>query len=269
MRKRFVLAAAALMAVMVPQTIYADWYQEPGTGMWRYQKEDTSWASSSMENINGCNYYFDNNGYMVTGWRSVGERLCYFDASGAQLFGWQMLDGKWYYLDPLRGGGRHLGWLYDNGKRYYMNSNGEMQTGVFFLDQAEAGSEFAYYAYETGELMTDQTVRNGTAQLKADGNGRIQYRNSKTERDHERYGTPLWQPLKSQEQLDEEADSTDTLIKEIKDMLYDSYKSDVKKASKSERDQALEDWKEEVRGELGSYLNSAAVEEFIQQVTGK
>ena len=135
--------------------------------------------------------------------------------------------------------------------------------------EAEAGSEFAYYAYETGELMTNTTVRNGTAKLKADENGRIQYRNNKTERDHERYGTPLWQSLKSQEQLDEEADSTDNLIKEIKDMFYDSYKSDVKKASKNERDQALEDWKEEVRGELGSYLSSADVEEFIHRVTGK
>ncbi len=54
-------------------------------------------------------YYFNNKGYIVTGW--------------------QKLDGTWYYLNPSNGI-MMTGWQAINGKWYYMNGSGEMQTGL-------------------------------------------------------------------------------------------------------------------------------------------
>ena len=258
------MAMAFLLSVANAGTVLAGWQQD-AVGWW-YQKEDGSYPASSLEQIDGQTYFFDNNGYMVTGWKTVGDYIYYFDASGARLTGWQQLGGSWYYLNPSTGGGRHIGWLNLDGKRYYMDSNGIMQTGVFFLDMGESGSRYAYYADPSGALITNTTASQGTSRLQIDSEGRIKYRNSKTERDAERYGTDVWQWLLSQEQLDAEADSEEGVRREIEDALYDSYKKNVKKARKAERAEALHEWKEEARSELEGYMTSAEIEAFINKV---
>lgn len=49
-------------------------------------------------------YYFDQNGYMVTGWVFHENRWYYLNPAsdgtqGRMLTGWQYIDGKWYYLN--------------------------------------------------------------------------------------------------------------------------------------------------------------------------
>lgn len=247
-------------------TALAEWKQDGGG--WWYQRNDGSYPTSTLEQVDGKTYFFDSNGYMVTGWKTVGDAVCYFDESGARLTGWQQLGGSWYYLNPSTGG-RHRGWLNLDGKRYYMNNDGIMQTGVFFLDGEQSGSQYAYYADGSGALVTNTTASQGKAKLKIDSQGRIMYRNSKTERDAERYGTDIWQWLLSQDQLDEAADSEEGISREIQDSLYDSYKENVKKARKEDRTAALEEWKEEARSELAGYMSSAEIESFIAKVVKK
>ena len=63
-------------------------------------------------------YYFDQDGYMVTGWFTApdGKRFYLNPVSdgrqGAMCTGWNQIDGKWYYFNPVSDGTR--GSLYRN-----------------------------------------------------------------------------------------------------------------------------------------------------------
>lgn len=64
-------------------------------GKWWYRHGDGSYTKNDFEVINGQTYYFDQDGYMVTGWKSLNDTYYFFDASGA------MVKNRWignYYL---------------------------------------------------------------------------------------------------------------------------------------------------------------------------
>lgn len=259
------LMIAAALSIAGAGTAMADWKQND-TGWW-YQYDDGSYASSGIKSINGEAYAFDQAGYMKTGWQSINGKWYYFQPYGGMALSWVQLDGKWYYLDPGDGGAMHTSWLNQGDKRYYMDSNGVMQTGIFFLGDDDGGSKYAYQADGSGALITGTTIRQGKSVIKYDERGRIKFRNAKTEKDAKRYGSDVWQPLLSQSQMDEIADSDSTVLREAEDALWDSYKSDVKKAKKAERPAALEEWKKEARQELADYLGSDDIEIFIGKVS--
>lgn len=73
-------------------------------------------------------YYFDNAGWMVTGWQKIGGSWYYFHNSGALAIGWQKVGGTWYYLDP-NDATMKTGWQQIDGSWYYLNGSGAMQTG--------------------------------------------------------------------------------------------------------------------------------------------
>ena len=69
---------------------------------WWYCNADHSYTTSDWQQINGLWYYFDANGYMVTGW---------FQSPAS---------GYWYYLDPVQGNmvtNQYVG-------SYYVNAEG-------------------------------------------------------------------------------------------------------------------------------------------------
>ena len=54
-------------------------------------------------------FYFDENGYMMTGWILYeGKRYCLSPVSdgtkGRMLTGWQLIDGNWYYFNEVSNG---------------------------------------------------------------------------------------------------------------------------------------------------------------------
>ena len=65
---------------------------------WRYTREDGTRPQEEFENIKGKNYYFDREGWMVTGWQQIEKKWYYFDESGAMLTGWQWVKGKCYFM---------------------------------------------------------------------------------------------------------------------------------------------------------------------------
>lgn len=70
-------------------------------------------------------YYFDNDGYMVTGWKQIGSNWYYLDNGGAMVTGWCKVGTSWYYLDY--DGTMKTGWFKDSdGKYYYLYASGEM-----------------------------------------------------------------------------------------------------------------------------------------------
>ena len=91
----------------------AKWIQSGNK--WWYRHSDGSYTTNDFEEIGNQRYYFDSNGYMVTGWQ------CIF--------------GQWYYFDS--NGFYQTGEHFINGEYYYFNNQGIMQTGY-----AEDGWEY-------------------------------------------------------------------------------------------------------------------------------
>ena len=70
-------------------------------------------------------YYFDENGYMVTGWRMVNNKWYYLGNDGKMVTGWKQIGGVWYYMDA--DGAMATGWRQTApGQWYYLNANGAM-----------------------------------------------------------------------------------------------------------------------------------------------
>ena len=55
------------------------------TNGWWYKHQDGSYTKNDFEVILGQTYYFDSNGYMVTGSQKTNEKDYYFNASGAMV----------------------------------------------------------------------------------------------------------------------------------------------------------------------------------------
>lgn len=78
---------------------------------WRYQHADGSFAKGSayLHWSQGMDkFFFDEDGYMVTGWKYI--------------------IGGWYFFDK-KTGAMKTGWIYDSGSWYYLGEDGKMVTG--------------------------------------------------------------------------------------------------------------------------------------------
>ena len=81
-------------------------------------------------------YYFDSNGYVVTGWQVINGNWYYFNGSGA------MLKSQWignYYVGK-DGIMATSSWVDNN--QYYVNENGVYVAGRW----VQYGSRWCYYA---------------------------------------------------------------------------------------------------------------------------
>ena len=96
---------------------------------WWYQWDDGSYPISRFLKIAETTYYFNADGYMVTGWQSVNGKWYYFDGSGAMVTGWKQIGGKWYYLASWKKGAMVTGFQLLDEKLYYFKESGEMATG--------------------------------------------------------------------------------------------------------------------------------------------
>ena len=66
---------------------------------WQYLDENGKIVYSTFKYINGIWYYFNDSGYMVTGWQYINGTWYYFNGSGYMMTGWQYINGIWYYFD--------------------------------------------------------------------------------------------------------------------------------------------------------------------------
>lgn len=80
---------------ITPQT---DRWMKNHVGWW-YCYADGSWPSNKFVTIDGKVYYFNQEGYMQTGWIKVGKDWYYAEDSGSIVFSrWISDKGVWYYL---------------------------------------------------------------------------------------------------------------------------------------------------------------------------
>ena len=75
-------------------------------------------------------FYFDENGFMATGWITDHNRRYYLNpvsdgTRGCMFTGWKQIGGKWYYLNEISDGTKGAvitdTWI---DKKYYVNKNG-------------------------------------------------------------------------------------------------------------------------------------------------
>lgn len=160
-------------------------------GRWWYKHANGSYTTKSWEKIDGVWYYFDDEGWVKTGWVKDGKWY-YLSESGAMLTGWKKINNTWYHLNDS--GAMETGWSQVNGSWYYLNSSGAMQTGWvkdgswyylngsgamqtgwlkdkgvwYYLQESGAMktgwmkvSDKWYYAYNSGALAINTTTPDG------------------------------------------------------------------------------------------------------------
>lgn len=123
---------------------------------WWYRYTDGSCAKG-LTSIQGTMYFFDNIGWMKTGWQHAkgGNDWYYFAGSGAMKTGWVKVSGKWYYLDAqgkMLTGKQTL----SDKKTYFLANSGAMQTGW-----VKNGSNW-YYCNASGAMTTSWQKVKGT-----------------------------------------------------------------------------------------------------------
>ena len=142
-------------------------------------------------------YYFNEHGYMATGWVTVEGKTYYLNpnadgSQGKMVTGWHYLDDVWYYFNEVSDGTRgamltagwyylpymgstdwyyfdeagHMltGWINVNGARYYLNPKADGTRGKMFTGWQQIDGKW-YYFYETPDgtqgAMAANTWING------------------------------------------------------------------------------------------------------------
>ena len=140
-------------------------------GRWWFRSADGSYPSSGIYSINGSNFAFDANGWMITGWYQKDGCWYYFNGSGYMHKGWILLGRTWYYLNPANGkmladgihviggssfafhgsGAMVTGWYRaSDGNWYYFNNSGNMHKGWILL-----GRTWYYLDPANGKMLAD------------------------------------------------------------------------------------------------------------------
>jgi glucan-binding YG repeat protein len=86
-------------------------------------------STTSYGKTSGVTTTRENTAYTKNGWQKVSGKW-HFYQSGIKTIGWLSDNGKWYYLDT--NGVMKTGWLFLNSKWYYLDSAGAMKTGWLY-----------------------------------------------------------------------------------------------------------------------------------------
>ena len=129
------------------------WIQD-STGWW-YRNNDGSYPKETWQLINNLWYYFNSNGYAVTGWQQI--------KYGGSL--------RWFYFDLTR---CHmlLGWQFINwngaNRWFYFERSGAMASGVYELEWAGVKK---LYAFDSNGCLIQNS--NGLTNVYANPDGSL------------------------------------------------------------------------------------------------
>ncbi|MGI6007843.1 MAG: SGNH/GDSL hydrolase family protein [Ruminococcus sp.] len=158
------------------------WNEEDGKI--RYYYSDGTFAEDVFLNINGKYFYFDQEGFLATGWQTVenevyylkktgepgsigqmftglqtiGGKTFYFASDGALRTGWQTIGNYRYYFQKSGAEGTLgrmvTGWLLNEGRIYYLKQTGDKGVkGRMFTGWMTIGGKRFYFDQE-GAMAT-------------------------------------------------------------------------------------------------------------------
>ncbi len=271
-RRTLILTAAAALTLASASTAFAGW-QQGGDGRYWYTYDDGSCAKNGVKTIDGCEYAFDENGYMLTGWQYLNFHWYYFEpTTGAKVYGWRAIDGKWYYFDPDNFGEMYTYWLNIGDNRYYLDENGVMQTGIFFLSDPTKGSSFAYQADPSGVLYRNRKIESSDGQktFRYDSDGVMQYSSPATRKVAKLTGDDEWQyVLNEQGQREQDAENDQIIldgVNEIKNDLYDEYRDNAYSKSGNSLQNYRDRWESKVTRKLKDLVDANDLSDYISRV---
>ena len=158
--------------VYIPSAPIADGFHEYSMGTMLYVDGK---RVKGLYEYEGALYYFDESGFMVTGWVELPDGWYYFGADGKMVTGWLQIGNVWYYLEPKTGrmvdnglhtvgrttyyfydwGGMASDWWYEdeNGDWYFFGGSGAMKAAQW-VEWKGAW----YYLTETGKMAADADI---------------------------------------------------------------------------------------------------------------
>lgn len=263
MKKRMVLlSVAALMTVSMAFPASAGSWDQDEKGYW-YVNDSGSYARDQMMVIDGVNYAFDQQAYMVKGWYQQEGNWYYFSPeTGAQVTGWTQIDGKWYYLNPGNSGIMHKSWLNQGGNRYYLDETGAMKTGAFTV------GGFYYFAEPNGVLRRNVIDKENGITIRYDDEGKEWYKNEESAINTKNGGDswlPVLENVALQIQRAEIRESNADFIQDKKDALYEEYQAKVATETRPKsRLTKTTKWEDKVKRQLGEL--SVSEEDIISYI---
>ncbi len=141
-------------------------FQVSALGTW-YDKGDGTFPYSCWMTIDGKTYYFDSDGYLVSGWLKTVSGIYYINEDGSRAENQWVSDEGLYYVGP--DGKLLTGWNYVDGKQYYMDEVGRVVFGWLSLPDG------IYYLTNTGEVLRNSWLdyEGFRYYFKADGKAAI------------------------------------------------------------------------------------------------
>ena len=118
------------------------------TGYYYYFNQN-GYALTGTQTINAKIYHFDSNGKMLTGWYEENGNIYWLDENGQKSSGWHLVNGTWYYWLPDTFTQANSGWLLIENKYYYFSKDGSMKT-----DWLQINNSDWYYLGNDGACKT-------------------------------------------------------------------------------------------------------------------
>lgn len=153
------------------------WHYSGQLGKWLWFNSEGVVVRNQVLKIGDAEYYFDWDGIMQTGVFTCyaddeKDKVLYANTSGAidRSQGWKLVNGSWYYV-KANGEAAHDEIITVGGKRYYMSSEGIMQSGNFYVWDGEKSYE--YYTDNSGVIITNNWVLDQLEWYFTDNEGNI------------------------------------------------------------------------------------------------
>ena len=161
-----VSAAEAMQETSENPATSSTWKQDEKG--WQYFDESGEALSNGEKTVDGKTYYFDENGYLATGFHYVGKDVCYFDESGETpkdglgvkntSSGWKTLKENVYYFEK---GNIVSGWKTIGKKKYYFNRSEELSKRGSLLTGFQNIGKNTYYFKGSGAYGTKGMMLTG------------------------------------------------------------------------------------------------------------
>ncbi len=153
----------------------AAWDETIHTGIFHYVV-DGEYLHDTLATVGDATYYFDSDGYTVSGWLQLDEGWSYFGEDCKRQTGWQDKDGSQRYIDPETGLMVTSQIRAVDSGSYYFNSKGEAFTPGLVSDEGKdyyfTGQEFAkdtWMDLDTGRYYFGDDRAKATGILEKDG----------------------------------------------------------------------------------------------------
>jgi hypothetical protein len=135
-------------------TLETRWSWQKDFDGWKYVDTVGAFKRNTWEHINDSWYYFDNDGYMATDWKTIKGMDYIFSETGEQETGWCYNEDeeKWHYYE--KDGKAIKGWFQDvDGSWYWFSTKGEMVSSGY---KNISGNR--YYFFDNGQMASNQYV---------------------------------------------------------------------------------------------------------------